>query len=41
MSTDIKVPTLPESIADAMVVTWHKKPGDPVSRDEVLVDIRR
>lgn len=39
MSTDIKVPTLPESIADALVVTWHKKPGDPVSRDEVLVDI--
>jgi len=39
MSTDIKVPTLPESIADALVATWHKKPGDPVSRDEVLVDI--
>lgn len=39
MSTDIKVPTLPESIADALVVTWHKKPGDAVTRDEVLVDI--
>lgn len=39
MSTDIKVPTLPESIADALVVTWYKKPGDPISRDEVLVDI--
>jgi len=39
MSTEIKVPTLPESIADALVVTWHKQPGDAVSRDEVLVDI--
>ena len=39
MSTDIKVPTLPESIADALVVTWHKQEGDPVKRDEVLVDI--
>lgn len=39
MSTDIKVPTLPESIADALVVTWYKKPGDPITRDEVLVDI--
>lgn len=39
MSTEIKVPTLPESIADALVATWHKKPGDPVLRDEVLVDI--
>ena len=39
MSTEIKVPTLPESIADATVVTWHKQPGDEVTRDEVLVDI--
>lgn len=39
MSTEIKVPTLPESIADALVVTWHKKPGDPIERDDVLVDI--
>lgn len=39
MSTEIKVPTLPESIVDALVVTWHKKPGDPVERDDVLVDI--
>ncbi len=39
MSTDIKVPTLPESIADALIVTWHKKEGDPVKRDEVLVDV--
>lgn len=39
MSSEIKVPTLPESIADALVVTWHKAEGDPVKRDEVLVDI--
>ena len=37
--SDIKVPTLPESIADALIVTWHKKEGDPVKRDEVIVDI--
>ena len=39
MSTEIKVPTLPESVADATVLTWHKAPGDAVQRDEVLVDI--
>ena len=39
MSTEIKVPPLPESVSEATVVTWHKKPGDKVSRDENLVDI--
>lgn len=39
MTSEIKVPTLPESIADALIVTWHKKEGDAVRRDEVLVDI--
>ncbi len=39
MSTEIKVPTLPESVADATVVAWHKKAGEAVERDEVLVDI--
>ncbi len=39
MSSEIKVPTLPESIADALIVTWYKAEGDPVQRDEVLVDI--
>jgi 2-oxoglutarate dehydrogenase E2 component (dihydrolipoamide succinyltransferase) len=39
MTSEIKVPTLPESIADALIVTWHKKEGDRVKRDEVLVDI--
>ncbi|MCL4142482.1 UNVERIFIED_CONTAM: hypothetical protein GTU68_062622 [Idotea baltica] len=39
MSSEIKVPTLPESIADALIVTWYKAEGDPIQRDEVLVDI--
>lgn len=39
MTTEIKVPVLPESIADAEVVAWHKKPGDSIKRDENLVDI--
>ncbi|MFW5410127.1 2-oxoglutarate dehydrogenase complex dihydrolipoyllysine-residue succinyltransferase [Pectobacterium brasiliense] len=38
-SVDIHVPDLPESVADATVATWHKKPGDSVERDEVLVEI--
>ncbi|EOU9532302.1 2-oxoglutarate dehydrogenase complex dihydrolipoyllysine-residue succinyltransferase [Cronobacter dublinensis] len=38
-SVDILVPDLPESVADATVATWHKKPGDAVKRDEVLVEI--
>ncbi|KFK95125.1 MULTISPECIES: 2-oxoglutarate dehydrogenase complex dihydrolipoyllysine-residue succinyltransferase [unclassified Serratia (in: enterobacteria)] len=38
-SVDILVPELPESVADAAVATWHKKPGDAVKRDEVLVEI--
>ncbi len=39
MSIEIKVPTLPESVADATVATWHKKPGEVCERDENLVDI--
>nr|WP_314267325.1 2-oxoglutarate dehydrogenase complex dihydrolipoyllysine-residue succinyltransferase [uncultured Moellerella sp.] len=38
-SVEILVPDLPESVADAAVATWHKKPGDSVQRDEVLVEI--
>lgn len=38
-SVDILVPDLPESVADATVATWYKKPGDAVRRDEVLVEI--
>ncbi|MCJ2375697.1 2-oxoglutarate dehydrogenase complex dihydrolipoyllysine-residue succinyltransferase [Vibrio sp. ZSDZ34] len=39
MTIEILVPDLPESVADATVATWHKKPGDVVARDEVIVDI--
>lgn len=39
MSIEVKVPNLPESVADATVVTWHKKPGEAVKRDENLVDL--
>ncbi|HXH04319.1 MAG TPA: biotin/lipoyl-containing protein, partial [Candidatus Competibacteraceae bacterium] len=39
MSVEVKVPNLPESVADATLVNWHKKPGDPVKRDENLVDL--
>jgi 2-oxoglutarate dehydrogenase E2 component (dihydrolipoamide succinyltransferase) len=39
MSIEVKVPVLPESVADATVSAWHKKPGDAVTRDENLVDI--
>ncbi len=39
MSTEIKVPVLPESVADATILAWQKKPGDAVKRDEVLVEV--
>ena len=39
MSIEIKVPVLPESVADATIATWHKQPGEACSRDENLVDI--
>jgi 2-oxoglutarate dehydrogenase E2 component (dihydrolipoamide succinyltransferase) len=39
MSTEIKVPILPESVADATVAVWHKQPGDSIQRDENLVDL--
>ncbi len=39
MSIEVKVPQLPESVADAQLVSWHKKPGDAVKRDENLVDL--
>lgn len=39
MSIEVKVPVLPESVADATVAAWHKKVGDKVSRDENLVDL--
>jgi 2-oxoglutarate dehydrogenase E2 component (dihydrolipoamide succinyltransferase) len=39
MATEIKAPQFPEAVADGTVATWHKQPGDAVSRDELLVDI--
>lgn len=39
MSIEIKVPVLPESVADATIATWHVKVGQQVSRDQNLVDI--
>src|ERR1700760_1041640 len=39
MTTEIKVPQLPESVADATLVAWHKQPGDTVNRDENLADL--
>ncbi|SFW31679.1 2-oxoglutarate dehydrogenase E2 component [Pseudomonas sp. NFACC19-2] len=39
MAIEIKAPTFPESVADGTVATWHKKPGEAVKRDELIVDI--
>lgn len=39
MAIEIKAPVFPESVADGVIATWHKKPGDKVVRDETLVDI--
>jgi 2-oxoglutarate dehydrogenase E2 component (dihydrolipoamide succinyltransferase) len=39
MNHEVRVPTLPESVADATVLAWHKRPGDTVRKDENLVDL--
>jgi len=39
MNTEIKVPELPESIADAVIASWYKQVGDSIAMDEVLVDL--
>lgn len=39
MSIEIKTPTFAESISEGTVAVWHKQVGDPVKRDDVLVDI--
>jgi len=39
MIIDIKVPQLSESVAEATLVTWHKQPGEAISRDDNLIDI--
>ena len=39
MLIEVKVPQLSESVAEATLLNWHKKPGQYVNRDENLVDI--
>lgn len=39
MAIDVNVPSFPESVADGSVISWHKKVGDAVTRDEILVEI--
>ena len=39
MTIEVRVPQLPESVADATLVVWHKQPGDAVARDENLADL--
>jgi 2-oxoglutarate dehydrogenase E2 component (dihydrolipoamide succinyltransferase) len=39
MRIEVKVPQLPESVAEATLVNWHKKAGDAVKRDENLIDV--
>ena len=39
MRVEVKVPQLPESVAEATLVNWHKKIGEEVKRDENLIDI--
>lgn len=39
MTIEIKAPTLPESVPDGTIATWYKGVGDPIARDELLVDI--
>ena len=39
MIIEVKVPNLPESVADATIATWHKKVGDKVTRDENMLDL--
>src|SRR4030088_98155 len=39
MTTEIRVPQLPESVADATLVAWRRQPGEAVSRDENLADL--
>ena len=39
MSIEVLVPHLPESVSDATLITWHKQPGDTVTKNENLVDL--
>ena len=39
MATDIRVPTLGESVSEATIAKWFKKPGDAVKADEPLLEL--
>lgn len=39
MAIEIKAPQFPESVADGSIATWHKKPGEACTRDDLIVDI--
>ncbi|NEX22022.1 2-oxoglutarate dehydrogenase complex dihydrolipoyllysine-residue succinyltransferase [Thiorhodococcus mannitoliphagus] len=39
MSSEVRVPALPESVSDATVLTWHKQPGEAVTEGESLVEL--
>jgi len=39
MQVEVKVPVLSESVAEATLISWHKKQGEYVERDENLIDI--
>ena len=39
MTTEVRVPTLGESVTEATVATWFKKPGDTVAQDEMLCEL--
>ena len=39
MATEIRVPTLGESVSEATIAQWFKKPGDAINQDEPLVEL--
>ena len=39
MKFELKVPAFPESVSDGTILSWNKKPGEAVKRDESIVDI--
>ena len=39
MTIEVRVPTLGESVTEATVATWFKKPGEPVAADEMLCEL--
>ncbi|MHB8166584.1 MAG: biotin/lipoyl-containing protein, partial [Sulfuricella sp.] len=39
MQVEVKIPVLSESISEATLLSWHKKVGDAVVRDENLIDV--